>query len=173
MGPPAYPHDKTGLRPEPSTSRVSGEAFGASSQTSDLHGYQRYADMDDSGDDKSMPGFHNARVRNDDTHREHFSKPVYLKGIFSASSTSSKPLSFIRTDIVRVLEPLRVYYTEIKGGYRCLYGHSIQSYHRPEFDILIIKVPLLSLHGIQFKQLWGYEMSYKEIVYNILNDLRL
>jgi hypothetical protein len=42
-----------------------------------------------------------------------------------------------------------------------------------EFEIFIIKVPLLSLHGIQFKRLAGGTWQYKNIVDQILRELRL
>jgi len=45
-------------------------------------------------------------------------KPVFLKGVFSVSTTSSKPINFIRHDIIRVLSQLGVEYTEIRGGFR-------------------------------------------------------
>lgn len=52
-------------------------------------------------------------------------KPVYLKGLFSVSTTSSKPLNFIRSDIIRVLKQLGVEYREIKGGFTCRHVPSI------------------------------------------------
>lgn len=52
-------------------------------------------------------------------------KPVYLKGVFSVSTTSSKPVSFIRTDLIRVLRQLGVEFSEIKGGFRCRHSPSI------------------------------------------------
>ena len=52
-------------------------------------------------------------------------KPVYLKGLFSVSTTSNKPLSVIRADILRVLNQLGVSYTEIKGGFSCRHAPSI------------------------------------------------
>lgn len=63
-------------------------------------------------------------------------KPVYLKGLFSVSTTSSKPLSFIRSDIIRVLKQLGVEYHEIKGGFSCR--------HSPSIDIHKAQEPLLS-----------------------------
>ncbi|KAK0305486.1 Serine/threonine-protein kinase [Friedmanniomyces endolithicus] len=54
-------------------------------------------------------------------------KPVFLKGVFSVSTTSSKPIQFIRADIIRVLSQLGVDYTEIKGGFRCRHAPSIRS----------------------------------------------
>ena len=52
-------------------------------------------------------------------------KPVYLKGLFSVSTTSNKPLAVIRMDIIRVLTLLRVSYTEIKGGFSCQHAPSV------------------------------------------------
>lgn len=56
---------------------------------------------------------------------EDLSKPVYLKGLFSVSTTSSKPLPVIRADIIRVLKQLSVNYVEIKGGFSCRHAPSI------------------------------------------------
>lgn len=52
-------------------------------------------------------------------------KPVYLKGLFSVSTTSNKPLAMIRSDIIRVLRQLGVEYTDIKGGFSCRHAPSI------------------------------------------------
>lgn len=193
-------------------------------------------------------------------------KPVFLKGLFSVSTTSTKPVSFIRADIIRVLKQHNVRYKEIKGGFHCYHtpsidlkkvydlppsthnnyspGHrrkislggliggssdrdrddlerssqlfripsrqpratsisnfdiSAESVHRNdrgstarvagetsthvqsdlgesmilEFEIFIVKVPLLSLHGIQFKRLVGGTWQYKSMADQILRELRL
>lgn len=193
---------------------------------------------------------------------EDLSKPVYLKGLFSVSTTSSKPLQFIRADIIRVLKQLAVEYVEIKGGFSCRHAPSIDldkvvdhgppsperqgnvSSHRrrisfggllnhddkdesrqnpksprrarapPDssfvsnsdesgeyatpnvgervvgetttrvqsdtgenlvlrFEILIVKVPLFSLHGIQFKKVAGGMWQYREMAKKILDALKL
>ncbi|KAF2276145.1 serine/threonine protein kinase-like protein Kin1 [Westerdykella ornata] len=197
-------------------------------------------------------------------------KPVFLKGLFSVSTTSNKPLSYIQADIIRVLRQLGVTYTEIKGGFKCRHVPSIDlntvvdsptaanpsaghrrrisfggfksgerdrdefreqhrapqtpksSRHRPSapdgsssnsdasdesddkedrphraprpvppgetttqvqsdlgnsmilvFEILIVKVPLLQLHGIQFKKVDGNTWQYKNMAQTILAELRL
>lgn len=191
-------------------------------------------------------------------------KPVYLKGLFSVSTTSNKPLSFIRSDIIRVLRELSVEYREIKGGFACRHAPSIMpkqsadetapsggqalsppldsshkrkisfggfrdringeresqpphgprhkasytnseeeseddpptSHPRPStsrpagetsthvqsdlggdltlrFEIVVVKVPLLSLHGIQFKKVEGGTWQYKNMAQKILNELKL
>jgi serine/threonine protein kinase len=52
-------------------------------------------------------------------------KPVFLKGLFSVSTTSNKPLAFIRADIIRVLRQRGVEFEEVKGGFRCKHTPSI------------------------------------------------
>lgn len=53
------------------------------------------------------------------------SRPAGLKGLFSTSTTSSKPPEFIRQDIIRVLNQLGVQYTVIRGGFSCRHAPSI------------------------------------------------
>ncbi|KAF1946108.1 Pkinase-domain-containing protein [Clathrospora elynae] len=193
-------------------------------------------------------------------------KPVFLKGLFSVSTTSTKPLSVIQDDLIRVLDQLGVEWSEIKGGFRCRHAPSIdmnkavdspasppsggykrrisfggfmggdkdrdevrdqnrvphtpKSRSRPSpaersytntdesdaseerderrprrsipagetsthvqsdmggsmylvFEILIVKVPLLTLHGIQFKKVDGGTWQYKNMAQTILSELRL
>ena len=52
-------------------------------------------------------------------------KPVYLKGLFSVATTSSKSPMLIKVDIRRVLDRMRVQYRETKNGYECLHSPSI------------------------------------------------
>ncbi|BFZ57605.1 Serine/threonine-protein kinase [Savitreella phatthalungensis] len=49
-----------------------------------------------------------------------------LKGLFSVSTTSSKPVKDIKADLIRVLDRLGVQHREIKGGFTCLHRPSIQ-----------------------------------------------
>jgi hypothetical protein len=190
-------------------------------------------------------------------------KPVFLKGLFSVSTTSSKPLSIIRADLVRVFKQMGVEYTDIKGGFSCRHAPSIDlgrnqdtpaspdrqgfspthrrriSFHGfkgadrerddaertprtptrrrgPDasftnseesdddrtmknrgatdrtagetsthvqsdmgenlilrFEVFIVKVPLFSLHGIQFKKVSGGTWQYKNMAQKILDALRL
>jgi hypothetical protein len=60
-----------------------------------------------------------------DTDPEPTVQPVILKGLFSVSTTSSKPLSFIQKDIIRVLNQRGLEYEEIKGGFLCTHYPSI------------------------------------------------
>lgn len=215
---------------------------------------------------------------NNDVSRDRFDsaenvKPVFLKGLFSVSTTSTKPVSVIRSDIIRVLKQLNVDYKEIRGGFHCQHMPSIdlkkvldipsgsqnlqtpgsshrrrisfggfnlgggndrerdeyrdveripptqktgrrppadtsysnsevsdESLHRDqhgsssrraagetsthvqsdlggsmilEFEIFIVKVPLFSLHGIQFKRMAGGTWQFKNMADQILKELRL
>lgn len=194
-------------------------------------------------------------------------KPVFLKGLFSVSTTSPKSVTEIRAEIRRVLRRLGVEYAEIKGGFTCRHTPSIdlnkvsdpptspsaqtpghrrrfsfgglmnnhdrerdevrdverghQTPRTPnravpeggcstsdisegsgpldhavqprraagetttrvqsdlggsmivEFEIFIVKVPLLSLHGIQFKRMTGNTWQYKSMADQILKEVRL
>ncbi|KAF2223174.1 hypothetical protein BDZ85DRAFT_263112 [Elsinoe ampelina] len=49
-------------------------------------------------------------------------RPVFLKGLFSVSTTSSKPYKVIEADLVRVLRKFGVQYiSNGKGGFKCKY----------------------------------------------------
>lgn len=194
-------------------------------------------------------------------------KPVFLKGLFSVSTTSSKPVSFIQNDLIRVLHELGVTFQPIKGGFKCRHAPSIdpnkspasppggghrrrisfgglissdrdkereefreqnRAPHTPNtrsrpspvdhsftntdesddsddredrrprggralaagettthvqsdlgdlaplvFEVLIVKVPLLQLHGLQFKKVDGGTWQYKSMAQRILENLRL
>lgn len=199
-------------------------------------------------------GLSNERL--DDTD---LAKPVFLKGLFSVSTTSTKPVVEIRAEVKRVLKQLGVDYAEIRGGFRCMHSPSIdlnkvadpphspsQPGHRRrfsfgirergddvraedpprtprtpgrgrhdrsnsnsdvsdvdtthdnggpsrrpmgetstqvqsdlggnmvlEFEIFVVKVPMITLHGIQFKRLAGNTWQYKNMADHILKELRL
>ena len=192
-------------------------------------------------------------------------KPVFLKGLFSVSTTSTRSVLEIRKDIRRVLRQLGVDFTEIRGGFSCKHTPSIDLNKVPElpispaqtpghrrkfsfgalrggdrdrdemredkspgtprtpgkapivyrsdsnsdisevsvprenggssrripgetsthvqndlggsmileFEIFIVKVPVLSLHGIQFKRMEGNTWQFKNMADQILKELRL
>lgn len=201
------------------------------------------APADDNAEVATSAGSGDAAVSS--TPSADFVKPVYLKGLFSVQTTSTKPPLDIRGDIIRVLEQLGVSYKEIKGGFFCVHRPSIDlksvvedggqsaeatnmvspSSHRRklsygtsggsknqgsskqqssrrdradtsysnsdasnesvndgvlggslilQFEIYIVKVPLLALHGVQFKSVnktntW----QYKSLASRILSELKL
>jgi hypothetical protein len=60
-------------------------------------------------------------------------KPVFLKGLFSVTNTSTKPPATIKADIRRVLDRMQVQYTENKTGFECI--------HLPSIDMNSIMAP--------------------------------
>ncbi len=42
-----------------------------------------------------------------------------------------------------------------------------------QFEIIIVKVPILALHGLQFKRMSGGTWQYKSMAEQILKELRL
>ncbi|KAI1141285.1 hypothetical protein F5Y05DRAFT_371927 [Hypoxylon sp. FL0543] len=221
----------------------------------------RAADVPEETDQELGEASGNSAERLDDSE---LAKPVFLKGLFSVSTTSTKSVPAIRADVKRVLKQLGVEYTEIRGGFSCRHTPSIDLKkggdtpgspvptpgHRrrfsfgirtdrerdevremdrvpptprtpgrapvdrsdsasevsdPEslgrdptsssrrvpgettthvqsdlggnmvlaFEIFIVKVPLLSLHGIQFKRMEGNTWQFKNMADHILKELRL
>ncbi|KAI5866104.1 hypothetical protein GGS23DRAFT_555496 [Durotheca rogersii] len=222
----------------------------------------RAADVLEETDQELGEASGNSADRLDDTE---LAKPVFLKGLFSVSTTSTKSVPAIRADVKRVLKLLGVEYTEIRGGFSCRHtpsidlkkggdvpgspaptpGHrrrfsfgirsdrerdevreaervpptprtpgrgrvdgadSMSELSDPEsiiprdttgssrrvpgettthvqsdlggnmvleFEIFIVKVPLLSLHGIQFKRMEGNTWQFKNMADHILKELRL
>ena len=216
----------------------------------------RAADVPEETDVDAGEASSNSAERLDDSE---LAKPVFLKGLFSVSTTSTKSVPAIRTDVKRVLKQLGVDYTEIRGGFSCRHSPSIEvknspgspvlspkdrqrfsfrrerdesrdldrppptprtpgkgtadrndsasevsdqeSLHRDdsaadssrripgetttrvqndlggnmvlEFEIFIVKVPLLSLHGLQFKRMEGNTWQFKNMADQILKELRL
>ncbi|KAI0795861.1 hypothetical protein C8Q75DRAFT_711179 [Abortiporus biennis] len=52
-------------------------------------------------------------------------KPVFLKGLFSVATTSTKPPNVLKTEIRTVLDRMQVQYRETKTGFECIHMPSI------------------------------------------------
>ncbi|KAJ7083979.1 Pkinase-domain-containing protein [Mycena belliarum] len=52
-------------------------------------------------------------------------KPVFLKGLLSVATTSTKPPPIIKADIRRVLDRMQVRYWQNKSGFECVHSPSI------------------------------------------------
>jgi hypothetical protein len=52
-------------------------------------------------------------------------KPVWLKGLFSVSTTTTKPVSTLRSDLIKVLDRLGVQHRDVKNGFECVHVPSI------------------------------------------------
>ncbi|CAL1702535.1 unnamed protein product [Somion occarium] len=60
-------------------------------------------------------------------------KPVFLKGLFSVATTSTKSPNVIQADIRRVLDRMQVQYRETKTGFECI--------HMPSIDVSSVQPP--------------------------------
>ncbi|KAJ7915611.1 hypothetical protein B0H13DRAFT_2658675 [Mycena leptocephala] len=72
------------------------------------------------------------------------SKPVFLKGLLSVATTSTKPPPVIKADIRRVLDRMQVRYWQNKSGFECI--------HLPSVDVSSIdapSTPASDLRGLQ------------------------
>ncbi|KAF8579138.1 Pkinase-domain-containing protein [Ramaria rubella] len=67
---------------------------------------------------------HGERKDEDATTEKDF-KPVFLKGLFSVATTSTKSPPVIKSDVRRVLERMQVQFRETKGGFECIHLPSI------------------------------------------------
>lgn len=65
-------------------------------------------------------------------------KPVYLKGLFSVATTSTKPPAQIRQELQRVLERLGVASRPVKSGFECA--------HAPSIDLRSVNSPQAQGH---------------------------
>lgn len=68
-------------------------------------------------------------------------KPVFLKGLFSVATTSTKPPPVIKADIRTVLDRMQVQYRENKSGFECI--------HLPSIDLSSVEGPVSRGHGHQ------------------------
>jgi hypothetical protein len=63
-------------------------------------------------------------------------RPVFLKGLFSVTTTSTKHPSVIRADLIHVLERIGVKWRESKGRFECVHVPSIDLYGQQQRDLL-------------------------------------
>lgn len=56
---------------------------------------------------------------------ESSAKPVWLKGLFSVSTTTTKPVATLRGDLIKVLDRLGVQHRDVKNGFECAHVPSI------------------------------------------------
>lgn len=127
-----------------------------------------------------------------DGHADDMIRPVYLKGLFSVSTTSTKKASDIRCEIIYTLDKYRdIKYRETRDRFQCCMsidtGQVVFNYsdddddirRKPnpasvQFDIYIVKIPwLLGMRGVQFRRICGDPWVYKNACSRILCDLRL
>ncbi|KAF7305453.1 Non-specific serine/threonine protein kinase [Mycena chlorophos] len=88
-------------------------------------------DLPERPDELSDDGARDGHV--DDSYvSEKESKPVFIKGLFSVATTSTKPAPVIKADIRRVLDRMQVRYWQNKTGFECVHLPSINAPMRNE-----------------------------------------
>lgn len=115
-------------------------------------------------------------------------KYVYLKGLFSVSTTSNKKAFVIREEIIHVLEKKNITYHEKKDRFECFMssrqgGKLCDTSNDDDiskdplavrFDIYIVKIPWLwGMRGIRFRRVSGDSWRYKTTCSMILDSLKL
>lgn len=125
----------------------------------------------------------------EEVHADDLIRPVYLKGLFSVSTTSTKKGSTIRCEIMRTLDKHRdIKFRELRDRFQCClsigttgdadFDHSDEEIlgnpSRILFDIYIVKIPwLLGMRGVQFRRISGDPWIYKNICSRVLGELSL
>lgn len=124
----------------PSRTKTLGHARRESIQNRRLHRRdtteqeraQDTADTEAEATEYEQPERSRLRRREDRVSGTESMKPVYLKGLFSVSTTSNRPLPEIRSEIIRVLRLKGVEFHEIKGGFSCRNSPSILNSNEKE-----------------------------------------
>ncbi|KAM0793024.1 hypothetical protein ACM66B_000515 [Microbotryomycetes sp. NB124-2] len=70
-------------------------------------------------------GFVGRTASANDSSEQQQAKPVWLKGLFSVSTTTTKSTATIRADLIRVLDRLGVQHRDVKSGFECAHVPSI------------------------------------------------
>ncbi|KAI9497229.1 kinase-like domain-containing protein [Zychaea mexicana] len=110
----------------------------------------------------------NSTTTNEVNADEHV-RPVFLKGLFSMTTTSTKSPAVIRNDLTHVLKDMSIDWCETQGRFECT-----EQQQSVCFEIHIVKVPwLLGMHGLQFRRISGNSWEYKNICSSILTALKL
>ncbi|KZS95338.1 Pkinase-domain-containing protein [Sistotremastrum niveocremeum HHB9708] len=115
--------------------RVGKKLAGRPSTAADEYGNTEsgtgFGRMDEEGDEPDTGYDEPMTAREDDDDRvgivdsDKDTKSVFLKGLFSVATTSTKPANVLKADIRRVLDRMQVQYRAVKGGYECIHIPSI------------------------------------------------
>ena len=100
-------------------------------------------------------------------------KPKYLSGLFSSSTITSLHISAIALDMIHILERYGILYEKVHGGFFCSRDIAEEPLRFIQWHIFIIKVPLINMHGIQFKKTYGSTVDFLQTKRLILSSLRL
>ena len=102
-------------------------------------------------------------------------KTVYLKGLFSVSTTSNKPPMVIRNIVQQYLMLNGIRFVDERSYFSCTYRDSVSGPGREcvVFEVHIVRIGLIGLYGVQFKRQSGDIHLYKSICSQIIAGIRL
>eukprot|EP00732_Lithocolla_globosa_P002928 Lithocolla_globosa_v1_NODE_2103_length_2166_cov_21.216011.p1 type:complete len:650 gc:universal NODE_2103_length_2166_cov_21.216011:2048-99(-) len=116
----------------------------------------------------AYPGKKNGKSQGGESELKNFK----VKGLLSVSTTSTKPPYIIKDEIERVLQNHKIQFER--------HGWTLACQHMPEssdamviFEITVVKVQFMNMHGVTFKRYVGEGLQYKAILQKIISDLRL
>jgi MAP/microtubule affinity-regulating kinase len=94
-------------------------------------------------------------------------EPRSLRFTFSVSTTSTKGIEHILSELQRVLHESQIDFKQEKFVSVCISPSGI------EFEIEICKIPRLSLNGLRIKRLTGNAWEYKNLIGTLVNKMDL
>lgn len=116
-------------------------------------------------------------------------RTVYLKGFFSINCTSNRSAMAIRNEILQYLILHNIRYEDRRSYFVCQYlpsfvrnGGGVPSTMaeggdaapgRVTFEIHIVKVAFVGIHGLQFKRIQGQMVQYKNLVSQMIHSLKI
>jgi len=132
-------------------------------------------------------------------------KSVFLKGLFSVATSSTKSTGSIRRELLRVFELLSIEFKESAGVFECRFvdlsensdphvgigGRVVQTenfnvdssgvginasgetWRSVVFEVYIVKIGWISIHGVRFRRISGNIWQYKKICNRILEETKL
>lgn len=110
-------------------------------------------------------------------------KTVYLKGFFSANITTHRSPMAIRNELLQYLILHNIHYDDRRSYFVCEHQASLVSTRFDEaradrvgkiiFEIHIVKLAFVGMHGVQFKRIQGDIAHYKNLVSQMVAALKL
>lgn len=101
-------------------------------------------------------------------------RTVYLKGFFATHTRTTQGPRSIRNELIQYLIRYGIQYEDHRSYFICDHRPSIRGqYGRLVFEIHIVKLAFLGMHGLQFKRIYGDVSQYKRLQSEIISSINL
>lgn len=103
-------------------------------------------------------------------------KPRVERFAFSMSTTSSKPPDEMMDEIVRVLKENEFNYEHVEKYLLLCWNVNVENDNftdSVQWEMEICRIPLLSLHGLRMKRIFGSSFAYKNVALQITRSMKL